>query len=173
MAFLMLASSLWNWSPCFAQDCGNPWGGTAERRPGAGPAIMPEDIRLCLPPGFIPQEKDGGLAFYAPDDIEGKKGRLGLAVSADGKYRKPETDAEYEKIKAWLCSLANTSAGTSCSMTRLQGSTFVLLKGLEIGTHTESYFQMGNGYLLALSAEAPTEEALALLRAVIREVRLP
>ena len=96
-----------------------------------------------------------------------------MAVSADGKYRKPDTDDEYEKIKSWLCSLANTSVGTSCSMTRLQGSRFVLLKGLEIGTHTESYFQMGDGYLLAISAEAPTEEALAQLRTVIQEVRLP
>ncbi len=173
MAFLMFASCLWSSLPSSAQECGNPWGGGEERKPGAGTAIIAEDIRLCLPPGFVPQEKESGLAFYDPDDVEGKKGRLGLAVSADGKYRKPDTDAEYDKIKSWLCSLANTSAGTSCSLTILQGSRFVLLKGLEIGTHTESYFQMGDGYLLVLSAEAPTEEALAQLRAVIREVRLP
>jgi hypothetical protein len=172
-AFLMVVSCLLSCSPCSAQECGNPWGGEAEKKPGAGLVIIPENIRLCLPPGFVPHEKDGGLAFYVPDDFEGKKGRLGLAVSADGKYRKPDTDEEYERIKSWLCSLANTSAGTSCTMTRLQGTPFVLLKGLEIGTHTESYFQMGDGYLLALSAEAPNEEALALLRAVIQEVRLP
>lgn len=173
MAFLVFASCLWSCSPCSAQDCGNLWGGAAEKKPGAGPVIIPKYVRLCLPHGFIPHEKDGGLAFYDPDDVEGKKGRLGLAVSDDGKYRKPYTDEEYERIKSWLCSLANTSAGTSCTMTRLQGTPFVLLKGLEIGTHTESYFQMGDGYLLALSAEAPNEEALALLRAVIQEVRLP
>jgi len=173
MTLVIFASCLWSCSTPAARDCDNPWGGATERRPGGGPAVIPEDVRLCLPPGFIPQEKDGGLAFYDPDDIEGKKGRLGLAVSADGKYRKPNTDEEYEKIKSWLCSLANTSAGTSCSMIRLQGVRLVLLKGLEIGTHTESYFQMGDGYLLALSADAPTEKALAELRVVIQEVRLP
>jgi hypothetical protein len=113
------------------------------------------------------------VAFFDPDDNQGKRGRLGLAVTTGKKYRKPDTEEEYERVKSWLCSLANTSTGTSCSMTRLQGKLFVLLKGLEIGTHTESYFQMGDGYLLALSAEAPNEEALALLRAVIWEVRLP
>jgi hypothetical protein len=96
-----------------------------------------------------------------------------LAVSHDPKYREPEKDEEYERVKAWLCNLANTSVGTSCSITRLRGSLFVLLRSLELGSHTESYFHMGNGYLLALSAEAPNEEALALLRAVIQEVRLP
>jgi len=49
----------------------------------------------------------------------------------------------------------------------------VVLKGLEVGSHTESYFHMGNGYLLALTAEAPNDETLASLRAVIQEVRIP
>ena len=156
-----------------AGECENPWGRAGSDQGTGSAAITPEDIRLCLPAGFIAEKKEGGVAFSDPKDTEGKKGRLGLAISADQKYQKPERDDEYERIKAWLCSLANTSVGTSCSIVRLGGAPFVLLKSLEVGTHTESYFHMGNGYLLAVSAEAPNEETLALLRAVIQEVRLP
>jgi hypothetical protein len=98
---------------------------------------------------------------------------LGIAVTLDSKYRHSDSKDEYERIKAWLCNLANISVGTVCSITEIRGSLFVLLRGLEINSHTESYIHMGNGYLLALSAEAPTGKALEQLRAVIRDARLP
>lgn len=173
MASLMIALCFWICLPASAQDCPNPWGSVANKMSEVRPVIIPEDIRLCLPPGFVPHKIDGGMAFYDPDDVEGKRGKLGLAVSIDGKYRKPDSEEEYERVRSWLCGLANTSLGTICSLTSLQGQQFVLLKSLEIGTYTESYLQMGNGYLLALSAEAPNDETLSLLRAVIQEVKLP
>jgi hypothetical protein len=176
MHFLIIiaACGIYSDDSAIAGGCENPWGKAAsEGRSAASGTVTHEHVQLCLPVGFVPENKEGGMAFSDPKDTEKKRGRLGLAVAVDGKYREPERDEEYEGIKAWLCSLANTSVGTSCSIVRLGGSLFVLLRSLEIGTHSESYFHMGNGYLLALSAEAPNEEALALLRPVIQGVRLP
>ena len=156
-----------------AGDCENPWGKALPDKGAGSETITPGDVQLCLPMGFVPENREAGVAFSDPKDAEGKRGRLGLAISLDRKYQESDKDEEYERIKIWLCNLANTSVGTSCSIVRLKGVLFVLLHGLEVGTHTESYFHMGNGYLLALSAEAPDEDTLAVLRAVIREVKLP
>ncbi|HYQ48487.1 MAG TPA: hypothetical protein VEP69_05435 [Thermodesulfovibrionales bacterium] len=133
----------------------------------------PEDIRLCLPPGFSAQEKEGGFAFSDSNDTKGEQGMIGIAVTVDSKYQHPTSRDEYERVKSWLCNLANTSMGTVCSLTEINGFIFVLLKGLEVGSHTESYIHMGNGFLLALTAEAPTGEALSRLRTVIAGVHLP
>ena len=173
LLFLTAGLLLHGRAATIAEGCENPWGKAPSGSSAGSGVVTPEDVQLCLPPGFIPDKKDGGFAFYDPNDNDGKKGRLGLAVINDSKYRAPDKDEEYERIKVWLCNLANSSMGTSCSITRLQGGLFVVLKGLEIGSHTESYFHMGNGYLLALTAEAQNDETLASLRSVIQEVRLP
>ncbi|NJD56235.1 MAG: hypothetical protein FIA94_07515 [Nitrospirae bacterium] len=173
LMFLLLALFSYRDSSCFAQECGNPWGGNPGEISAGAPVTKPEDVRLCLPPGFVPENKDGGIAFSDPNDSKGEQGRLGIAVTVDSKYRKPESSDEYERVKAWLCNLANTSMGTVCSISEINGVFFVLLKGLEIGSHTESYIHMGNGYLLALTAEAPTGESLSRLRMVINGACLP
>ena len=160
-------------SACFAQDCGNPWGGKTGEKPARSPVTKPEDVRLCLPAGFVPEEKEEGFAFSDPKDSKGEQGRMGIAVTLDSKYRHSDSKDEYERIKVWLCNLANTSIGTVCSVIEIRGSLFVLLKELQINSHTESYIHMGDGYLLALTAEAPTSEAMEQLRAVIHGARLP
>ena len=160
-------------SACFAQDCGNPWGGKSREKPAGSPVTKPEDVHLCLPAGFVPAEKEGGFAFFDAKDSKGEQGRLGIAVTLDSQYRHSDSTDDYVRIKAWLCNLANTSVGTVCSVTEIRGSLFVLLKGLEINSHTESYIHMGDGYLLALTAEAPTSEAMEQLREVIHGARLP
>lgn len=169
----LLISLLFHYDLAVAQDCGNPWGGNPGERSAGARVTKPEDVRLCLPPGFVAEEKEGGIAFSDPNDSKKEQGKMGIAVTVDSKYRKPESSDEHERVKAWLCNLANTSMGTICSITEINGVTFVLLKGLEIGSHTESYIHMGNGYLLALTAEAPTGEALSRLTTVIRGARLP
>jgi hypothetical protein len=44
---------------------------------------------------------------------------------------------------------------------------------LQVSVHTEAYIRIGNGYMLAITAEAPNDDALAVLKAVIQEAVIP
>lgn len=154
--------------------CENPWGGVAAQDQKQRSGVPgPEDVRLCLPPGFIPEAKERGFVFRDPNDGAGARGRLGLAVTPDSQYKHSDSMEDYEKLKAWLCHLSNISEATLCTVTKIQGNLYVLLKGLQVSVHTEAYIRIGNGYMLAITAEAPNDDALAVLKAVIQEAVIP
>lgn len=156
-----------------AQACENPWGnvsGNLKTRAGLPKA---EDVGLCLPSGFAGVVREDGVSFRDPNDSAGSRGRLGVAISPGSNYQYSDDETDYHRFEGWLCQLANISAGTRCAITRLKNNLFVLLKDLGIGAYSEIYINTGNGYMLALSAEAPNEAALSLLRAVIQDANIP
>ena len=173
MAMLTVLSLLSGWTVAVAQVCENPWGNALPHNNLRSETLKPEDVRLCLPAGFIPESKDDGIMFRDPADTKGARGRIGLAISVDSKYKHSDIMEDYEKLKIWLCQLSNITAGTLCSVTKIQGQLYVLLKGVQVGVNSEAYIHIGNGYMLALTAEAPDDAAYAILSAVLRGAIIP
>lgn len=156
-----------------AQACENPWGNVSGNHKARAGLPKVEDVGLCLPSNFAGVVREDGVSFRDPNDAAGSRGRLGVAISPGSNFQYSDDEADYHRLEGWLCNLANISAGTRCAITRLKGNLFVLLKGLELGTHSEVYIHTGNGYMLALTAEAPSEAALSLLRAVMQDANIP
>ncbi|MDP2156118.1 MAG: hypothetical protein Q8K68_00215 [Nitrospirota bacterium] len=155
-----------------AQACENPWGSVSEDKMRAGlPKV--QEVRFCLPAGFVEEVREDGVSFRDPNDAAGSRGRLGAAISPGSNYQYSDNEKDYQRLQGWLCQLANISAGTRCAITRLKGNLFVLLKGLGIGVYSEIYIHTGDGYMVALTAEAPSESVLSSLRAVIQDANLP
>ena len=173
LTMLTVLSLLAGWTMAVAQVCENPWGNALTNDNLRSEALKPEDVRLCLPAGFIPESKDDGIMFRDPADTKGVRGRIGLAISVDGKYKHSDIMEDYEKLKIWLCQLSNITAGTLCSVTKIQGKLYVVLKGVQVGANSEAYIHVGNGYMLALTAEAPDDAAYAILSAVLRGATIP
>ena len=173
LTMLTVLSLLAGWTMAVAQVCENPWGNALTNDNLRSEALKPEDVRLCLPAAFIPESKDDGIMFRDPADTKGARGRIGLAISVDSKYKHSDIMEDYEKLKIWLCQLSNVTAGTLCSVTKIQGKLYVLLKGVQVGVNSEAYIHIGNGYMLVLTAEAPNDAAYAILSAVIRGAIIP
>jgi len=173
IALLMVLSLLSGWTAAVAQVCDNPWGTALQNNNLRSETLKPEDVHLCLPAGFIPESKEDGILFRDPADTKGARGRIGLAISVDTKYKNSDLVEDYEKLKMWLCQLSNISAGTLCSVTKIQGKLYVVLKGVQVGANSEAYIHVGNGYMLALTAEAPDDAAYAILSAVLRGATIP
>ncbi len=173
MTVLVLASLFPGSMPSFAHACDNPWGSRAGNTKMLTGLPKLEDVRLCLPAGFAGQVKEGGVSFSDPSDSAGVRGSLGLAISPGSNFSASDSEMEYQRLKGWLCQLANLSAGTLCTITRLKDNYFVLLKGLGINVYSEVYVHTGNGYMLALTAEAPSDAALSALRPVIQDADIP
>ena len=165
--FLLCASR-----PAGAATCENSWGSAAKSQPRAG-VPKAEDVQLCLPAGFSVVIGEEGVSFRDPNDSTSSKGSLGIAISPDSTYSYSDKESDYLKLQGWLCQLANVSAGTRCTIIRLKNNLFVMLKSLGIGVYSEVYIHTGNGYMLALTAEAPNESALSLLRTVIEDANIP
>jgi hypothetical protein len=173
LTMLMVLSLLSGWTVAVAQVCDNPWGTALQNNDLRSATLKPEDVHLCLPAGFIPESKEDGILFRDPADTKGTRGRIGLAISVDTKYKNSDLVEDYEKLKMWLCQLSNISAGTLCSVTKIQGKLYVVLKGVQVGANSEAYIHVGNGYMLALTAEAPDDAAYAILSAVLRGATIP
>ena len=173
LTMLTVLSLLAGWTMAVAQVCENPWGNALTNDNLRSEALKPEDVRLCLPAAFIPESKEDGIMFRDPADTKGARGRIGLAISVDSKYKHSDVMEDYEKLKIWLCQLSNVTAGTLCSVTKIQGKLYVLLKGVQVGVNSEAYIHIGNGYMLVLTAEAPNDAAYAILSAVIRGAIIP
>ncbi len=156
-----------------AQACDNPWGSVSEDHKMRAGLPKVQEVRFCLPAGFVGEVREDGVSFRDPNDAAVSRGRLGVAISPGSNYQYSNDEMDYQRLQGWLCQLANISAGTRCAITRLKGNLFVLLKGLALGAHSEVYIHTGNGYMLALTAEAPSEAVLALLRAVIQDTNIP
>lgn len=173
LVFLLRTFLLCANTPAEAEVCENPWGSMAANpQPRAGlPKV--EDIRLCLPAGFSGVVGEEGVSFRDPKDSTGSKGSMGIAISPGSNYKYSDKEADYQRLQGWLCQLANISSGTRCTITRLKDDLFVQLQSLGIGVYSEVYIHTGDGYLLALTAEAPNEAALSSLRTVIHGANIP
>jgi hypothetical protein len=156
-----------------AQACENPWGSVSENNKTRVDLPKVENVRLCLPDGFAGVMSEDGVNFKDPNDAAGTRGSLGIAITPGSNYSYSDNEMDYHGLEGWLCQLANISAGTRCAIIRLKGNLFVLLKGLGIGVYSEIYIHTGNGYMLALTAEAPNESTLSSLRAVIQDTNIP
>ncbi len=156
-----------------AEVCGNPWGTALPAGSPGSETLKPEHVRLCLPAGFTAEARENSVVFRDLTDAKGARGRIGLAVSADRSYKHSDSREDYEKLKVKLCQLSNATAGTLCSVTQMQGKFFVVLKGLQAGVFSEVFFHIGDGYLLALTADAPDSDAYAVLQAVVQGAIVP
>jgi len=151
-------------------ECANPWGGSS--RTSNSPER--EQVRLCLPEGFSPVgEENGALAFR---DESASCGTLYISISKDSQYHGTDDPKEYAKLKDWLLALMKSSSETKIlgsEMVTIDGKRFVAIRAAAKGKVSESSFHIGNGYLLALSAEAPNEAVLSTLGNVIRAAEIP
>lgn len=151
-------------------ECANEWGGASRT------STPPErdQIRLCLPKGFSPVgEENGALAFR---DESVSRGSIYLSISPDSQYRGSNDPKDYKKLEELFVSLMKSSPETkilSSEIVTIDGKRFVTIRATAKGKISESSIHIGNGYLLALSAEAPTEAALSTLSAVIRVAGIP
>ena len=170
---LILLPLLSGWASADAESCENLWGGSQSSSDLSSETLKPEHVRLCLPLRFIPEPREDGVVFRDPSDTNGSRGRIGLAIATDSKYAYSDVMEEYERLKITLCQLSNVTAGTLCSVTKIQGKLYVALKGLQVGVYSEAFIHVGKGYMLALTAEAPDSAAYLVLRTVLQSAVIP
>lgn len=152
------------------EKCTNPWGGasTPARKIPSIPQL--EEVRICLPQGFIPQYGGDKFEFSLPNDNIDTNGRLILQRNIGEIYKNPDDEGEYKKQMDFYKSPSST-----CKIKKIKGKRFLIVdtKASASGKVARAYIHLGNGYMLALEAHAPNDKVLSTLTSAIENADIP